>query len=190
MLAQSSQRPCPRYNQSMNVPSAQQGTGLATLITVHGTFVTGPLEGRAWWQYCSASTMRLAMLLQADDGRITLDPFVWNGLNSELSRRAAGQGLPKSCSRLNAAANLTSSTVTATAARSSVRRFSKVHVLATRLTTGSAGSRSVRLSSSRTTSPSFLAPRYFREGGLSHPPDLHGARRTGGFCWRRQTRVA
>lgn len=66
---------------------------MATLITVHGTFATGPIEGRSWWQYGSPFTMRLAMLLQADSGRITLDPFVWNGLNSEASRRAAGREL-------------------------------------------------------------------------------------------------
>ena len=63
---------------------------MATLITVHGTFATGPIEGRSWWQYGSPFTMRLAMLLQADSDPITLDPFVWNGLNSESARRAAG----------------------------------------------------------------------------------------------------
>lgn len=68
---------------------------MATLITVHGTFATGPVEGQAWWQYGSPFTMRLAVLLQAESGRITLDPFVWNGLNSESSRRAAGGELVK-----------------------------------------------------------------------------------------------
>ena len=66
---------------------------MATLITVHGTFATGPLEGQAWWQSGSPFTMRLAMFLQAESGRITLDPFVWNGLNSKSSRRAAGREL-------------------------------------------------------------------------------------------------
>ena len=77
----------------MLAAAAQQGDSVATLITVHGTFATGPLEGRAWWQYGSPFTMRLAMLLQADGDPITLAPFIWNGLNSEAARRAAGQEL-------------------------------------------------------------------------------------------------
>lgn len=66
---------------------------MATLITVHGTFATGPVAGETWWQFGSPFTARLATYLEADQGFITHDPFVWDGLNSENSRRAAGRAL-------------------------------------------------------------------------------------------------
>lgn len=62
---------------------------MGTILTVHGTFATGPEEGTSWWQRGSPSARQLQELIEAEDGQLKVDPFVWDGLNSELSRQKA-----------------------------------------------------------------------------------------------------
>ena len=65
---------------------------MATIITVHGTNATGPEEGEKWWQRGSgfeASLRRLLVTKLSDITALTWSPFIWDGANSERSRRAA-----------------------------------------------------------------------------------------------------
>jgi hypothetical protein len=66
---------------------------MATIIAVHGTFATGPEEGEGWWQRGGALDRDIRELVEADDSRLDFAPHVWDGQNSETSRRAAGQAL-------------------------------------------------------------------------------------------------
>jgi len=66
---------------------------MAKIVAVHGTFASGPLEGRKWWQRGSDFTRRLSQLVEAEDGPLTIQPYVRDGQNSETSRRRAGQKL-------------------------------------------------------------------------------------------------
>lgn len=75
---------------------------MATIVTVHGTFATGPLEGMKWWQRGSPFMSYVAELVESSDGTLNLDPHVWNGLNSETSRRAAGEALAEKLTSLDA----------------------------------------------------------------------------------------
>jgi hypothetical protein len=75
---------------------------MATIVTVHGTFSTGPLEGQKWWQLKSVFATRLPELIEGTDGSLAIEPFVWDGLNSEMSRRAAGARLAARLTELEA----------------------------------------------------------------------------------------
>src|SRR5690606_3728803 len=66
---------------------------MATIVTVHGTFSSGPREGQSWWQRGSAFAARLPDLIEGADGKLSIEPFIWNGLNSETERRHAGARL-------------------------------------------------------------------------------------------------
>jgi hypothetical protein len=66
---------------------------MATIITVHGTFSSGPESGEKWWQKGSPLENELRSLVEGEDGRLDFVPHVWDGLNSENSRRAAGEEL-------------------------------------------------------------------------------------------------
>jgi hypothetical protein len=66
---------------------------MATLILVHGTFVSGPEEGDQWWQRGSAFDAHLHELITAETGDLAVERFVWDGNNSVSSRRAAGKAL-------------------------------------------------------------------------------------------------
>jgi hypothetical protein len=67
---------------------------VATIITVHGTFATGPEEGEAWWQKGSEFEGDVQRYVESEDGStLEFKPFVWDGLNSETSRREAGKRL-------------------------------------------------------------------------------------------------
>lgn len=66
---------------------------MATIVTVHGTFSSGPLEGQKWWQLGSSFASRLPDLIEGGDGKLVIEPFIWNGLNSESARRNAGEKL-------------------------------------------------------------------------------------------------
>ena len=75
---------------------------MATIITVHGTGATGPEEGDRWWQRGSEFETHIRQLVESEDGELKYEPFVWNGANSEDSRRNAGRELAKrlqSCER-------------------------------------------------------------------------------------------
>ncbi|WP_334149106.1 hypothetical protein [Hyphomicrobium sp.] len=75
---------------------------MATIVTVHGTFSSGPLEGQKWWQQGSAFACRLPELIEGTDGQLVIAPFVWTGLNSETARRRAGGSLAKRLAELEA----------------------------------------------------------------------------------------
>src|SRR5215813_2259330 len=66
---------------------------MATIITVHGTNATGPEEGSNWWQRGSEFEHDVREFVQADDGNIDFKPLIWDGKNSETSRRRAGTKL-------------------------------------------------------------------------------------------------
>ena len=67
---------------------------MATIVTVHGTFASGPEEGDKWWQRGSPFTNELRNLVMSEDGgAVQIEPHVWDGLNSETSRVAAGKSL-------------------------------------------------------------------------------------------------
>jgi len=68
---------------------------VATIFTVHGTNNTGPEEGTHWWQKGSQFEQDCRDYIEAEDGKLTFQPHVWDGKNSELSRHAAGERLLK-----------------------------------------------------------------------------------------------
>lgn len=76
---------------------------MATVVTVHGTFASGPLEGDKWWQRGSPFAAYLQALVEGTDGELKIEPHVWDGFNSELSRRAAGEQLAEKLTTLDAA---------------------------------------------------------------------------------------
>lgn len=87
---------------------------MATVVTVHGTFVhsagtaealnIGDSGGEAqWWQPGSEFERELRTYVAAADGQpINFVPFRWSSLNSELDRRNAGSGLLTELRRLDA----------------------------------------------------------------------------------------
>jgi hypothetical protein len=66
---------------------------MATIITVHGTNATGSEEGPNWWQRTSEFERDVREFVQAEDGKVDFKPFIWDGANSEMSRRKAGTKL-------------------------------------------------------------------------------------------------
>lgn len=66
---------------------------MATIVTVHGTGATGEAQGSRWWQRGSPCEARLRELVQGSDGEFKYEPLIWDGKNSETSRRAAGRQL-------------------------------------------------------------------------------------------------
>src|SRR6516225_168554 len=76
-----------------SVLCARWGWGMATIVTVHGTFSSGPESGENWWQKGGPLENELRSLVEGEDGRLDFIPHVWDGLNSENPRRAAGKSL-------------------------------------------------------------------------------------------------
>ncbi|MEM7424939.1 MAG: hypothetical protein AAF441_02520 [Pseudomonadota bacterium] len=70
---------------------------MATILTVHGTFASGPETAepgrQKWWQKESYFEDGLRRLVEAEHGHLSWRPVIWDGLNSETSRRAAGARL-------------------------------------------------------------------------------------------------
>lgn len=66
---------------------------MPTIVTVHGTFASGETTGSRWWQRGSEQEAALQDALAGTTGEMTYHPFVWDGRNSEASRRRAGRGL-------------------------------------------------------------------------------------------------
>lgn len=66
---------------------------MASIITVHGTFASGPEEGDDWWQRGSSVEADLRGLVEGEDGTLEFVPHVWTGDNSETARRLAGAAL-------------------------------------------------------------------------------------------------
>jgi len=75
---------------------------MAAIITVHGTFATGPEEGDSWWQKGSDFQRDVREWVEAEDGQPTFQPHIWTGLNSEMARRAAANSLLQRLSKLDA----------------------------------------------------------------------------------------
>ncbi len=75
---------------------------MATIVTVHGTFASGPLEGSKWWQRGSPCAAYLEHLVEGSDGPVKVEPHIWNGFNSEAARRAAGEQLAARLATLDA----------------------------------------------------------------------------------------
>lgn len=63
---------------------------MATIITVHGTNASGPVEGQSWWQKGGALERDLHRWVQAEAGELQFEPLIWDGRNSEASRFEAG----------------------------------------------------------------------------------------------------
>jgi hypothetical protein len=66
---------------------------MTTILTVHGTFSSAPESGTKWFQKGSPFEARLRELIEPESGSLTYQPFIWDGENSETSRRAAGAAL-------------------------------------------------------------------------------------------------
>lgn len=66
---------------------------MTTIITVHGTNVSGPEQGGQWWQKGGTLHTELKTLLKTNNGLLNLQPLIWDGRNSETSRRAAAEDL-------------------------------------------------------------------------------------------------
>lgn len=62
---------------------------MATIITVHGTNDTGPPDGHQWWQRGSFFDQSMRELVESEDGKLSIEPLIWDGRNSETSRREA-----------------------------------------------------------------------------------------------------
>lgn len=66
---------------------------MATILTVHGTFASGPERGNKWWQNGSIFESCLRELVEAEVGELHWQSSIWDGLNSECARRVAGAKL-------------------------------------------------------------------------------------------------
>ena len=66
---------------------------MATIITVHGTGASGPEAGQDWWQEGSPFEAHIRTLVDAKDGRLDFYRLIWDGNNSEISRRKAATRL-------------------------------------------------------------------------------------------------
>ncbi len=71
---------------------------LATIVTVHGTNASGPADAvepsqSRWWQRNSYFIQHIRELVEAEDGELSIKPFLWDGKNSEASRYQAGEQL-------------------------------------------------------------------------------------------------
>jgi hypothetical protein len=75
---------------------------MATVITVHGTNASGSEHGDKWWQRDSPFEKHLRQLVASADGELHFKPFIWDGLNSETSRRTAAISLAALLKRLEA----------------------------------------------------------------------------------------
>lgn len=66
---------------------------MPTIVTVHGTFASGEATGSRWWQKGSRCEETLRRHLVGTSGELAYHPFVWDGQNSERSRREAARRL-------------------------------------------------------------------------------------------------
>lgn len=93
---------------------------MAKIVTVHGTFahidtasdptvVAGGDDSRQWWQPGSSFEYQISRMVDSDGSSgepgsgVAFKPFVWNGDNSETSRRRAGTRLLAELKALEAA---------------------------------------------------------------------------------------
>ena len=76
---------------------------MATIIAVHGTFATGEESGDKWWQKTSECEKGLREFVQGNATPLNYESLIWDGDNSETSRRAAGRRLLQRMGKLEAA---------------------------------------------------------------------------------------
>ena len=76
---------------------------MATIIAVHGTFATGEETGDKWWQKNSECEKALREFVQGNATPLSYEQLIWDGDNSETSRRAAARRLLHRMSKLEAA---------------------------------------------------------------------------------------
>jgi pimeloyl-ACP methyl ester carboxylesterase len=76
---------------------------MTSIVTIHGTFASGPEQGEAWWQLGSNFGRTLTELVLPEDGLVEQVPFVWDGANTEVARRSAGADLLKKLVKLETA---------------------------------------------------------------------------------------
>ena len=76
---------------------------MATIIAVHGTFATGEETGDKWWQKNSECEKALREFVQGNATPLSYESLIWDGDNSETSRRAAAGRLLHRMSKLEAA---------------------------------------------------------------------------------------
>ena len=76
---------------------------MATIIAVHGTFATGEETGDKWWQKNSECEKALREFVQGSATPLSYEQLIWDGDNSETSRRAAARRLLHRMSKLEAA---------------------------------------------------------------------------------------
>lgn len=76
---------------------------MPVIISVHGTNDSGPESGQQWWQTGSMFAQDLEALVEGEQGEtVRLQPFIWDGKNSETSRRSAGKALHRELAKLEA----------------------------------------------------------------------------------------
>lgn len=73
---------------------------MPTIVSIHGTYAAGSEAGEQWWQRGSPFERHLRECLEAKDGALSFDPLLWDGHNSEVSRREAASSLLKRCEAL------------------------------------------------------------------------------------------
>ena len=66
---------------------------MTTILAVHGTYSFDSESGTKWFQKGSPFEARLRELIEPESGSLTYQPFIWDGENSETSRRAAAAAL-------------------------------------------------------------------------------------------------
>jgi hypothetical protein len=76
---------------------------MATIVTVHGTGATGEEYGPKWWQKTSDCEAKLRQFVQGSDGPLKYEQVIWDGNNSEISRRAGARKLLQRLNQLETA---------------------------------------------------------------------------------------
>jgi len=67
---------------------------MAAIVTIHGTFASAEERGQEWWQRGSDFEREISTFVEAEDGSLEFQPFIWTpSLNSETKRRAAATEL-------------------------------------------------------------------------------------------------
>ena len=66
---------------------------MSVVIAVHGTFANGPAAGDSWWQTGGPLEADIKRYVRAQTGEVSVQPFAWDGANSEASRWKAARSL-------------------------------------------------------------------------------------------------
>lgn len=77
---------------------------MATIITIHGTNDTGPVDGDKWWQQGGPLEQDLKRWVTGADGDTAFSVVRWSGLNSANARYEGGEALTQTMLALEARA--------------------------------------------------------------------------------------